>query len=228
MTSYLHITLGPLKGSKIRLRNNLTLGRKVAHINLKDPKASNIHARISKDSKGNWHIKDMNSRNGIFYQGLKCKSLALKEGMSILIGDNHLTLKEHKEKSSDKNKLMWRKQLLNSCNKIASQVKNQPSKMTPFNPPLSLKILEGIQAETQWYMGYGPRKVGSSSLDFRLFEGGLQDYSFEVQPTKKGPVFKTQHCQLIRLNGRSVPSEKLSDGDIISINETQIQVNFLI
>ena len=233
MASYFYITLGPLKGSRIRLRENLTLGREAANINLRDPKVSNIHAQISRNSTGSWYIRDMRSRNGISHEGKKCQHLVLKEGMSILIGDNTFILKERKKKTNKKSpnkastQSIWQKKLLEFCNEIAPKVKNQPSEMIPFDPPLLLKILQGIQAKTEWYMGYGPRKVGMSSLDFKLFEGELPDYSFEVRPTKEGPFFETQHPRIVRLNGHSVSSEKLNSGDVISINETQIQINFL-
>ena len=93
MSSYLYITLGPLEGSKIRLRKGLTLGREKANVNLKDPKVSNVHARVSLNAQGQWEVTDMKSRNGVYYKGQKRKKLTLHEGMSILIGDSLLTLR---------------------------------------------------------------------------------------------------------------------------------------
>lgn len=231
MAFYLYIMTGPLKGSKILLRDKLTLGREAANVNLKDPDISKVHAQILQDPSGGWHIKDMGSRNGIFYKGERRKRLVLEEGMSIYIGNNCFILKEGQGKPRRKYKTptppTWKKKLLEFCRKMAPEVKNQSSTVFPFDPPLSLKILQGIQAETQWYMGYGPRKVGVSSLDFRLFEGGLPDYSFEIYPTKGGAIFSTQHSRIVHLNGCATSSERIKDGDIVSINETQIQINFL-
>ena len=76
-------------------------------------------------------------------------------------------------------------------------------------------------------MGYGPRIVGSISLDFRLFEDNLPDYSFELYPTQKGATFKTQQPHIIQLNNCRLSSSDISEGDLIFIKDTQIQVHFL-
>ena len=93
VTPYLYIIAGPLKGSKIRLRPSLTLGRKKANINLKDSKVSSLHAQISRDTEGQWCIEDMGSRNGIYQNGIRYKKVILKEKKPIFIGDNLFVLK---------------------------------------------------------------------------------------------------------------------------------------
>ena len=90
-----------------------------------------------------------------------------------------------------------------------------------------LSIISGIQAETQWYIGYGPRVLGARSLDFKLFEPNLPDYSFKLSSKKQKAVFKTEQPHIVKLNGYSISSASLSHGDIISISETRIQVSFL-
>ena len=231
MSFYLYITLGPLKGSKIRLRDQLTLGRQGASINLKDPKVSNIHAQISMDSQGQWQITDMASRNGIYHNGKRIQHLTLQEGMSIFIGDNLFTLKRKSEgsrlKKATLNSRTWRQNLLSLCNEIAPKIKNKPIAMIPFDPPLSLKVIQGIQTGTQWYMGHGPRLVGTNSLDFRIF--GLEaDCSFELHPIECGVIIKAQCPEMIRLNGSRISSREIQEGDIISVGEVRIRINFLI
>ena len=139
MAFYLYLTLGPLDGKRIRLRHKLTLGRTGAHINLQDPKVSNIHAQVLKDEEGNWSVRDIGSRNGVYYEGNRCKRIVLKEGMSIFIGDHKLTLQwvDKKEQASKKNALKpwkWKENLLNFCHDITSQVQNTERHILPFTP----------------------------------------------------------------------------------------------
>ena len=108
-----------------------------------------------------------------------------------------------------------------------AQVKDGPNRMAPFNPPLSLRILKGVQAETEWYVGYGPRVIGSNSLEFKILWTQPLECTFELHPSLLGVIIKTQYPEMVRLNGHRVIAKELKDGDVVSINETHIQINFL-
>ena len=238
MSCYFCITQGPLKGAKVRLRDGLTFGREKADINLQDPTVSSIHGKISIDAQGQWKIVDMNSQGGIYYNDEKVQHFVLTEGISIRMGKGLFTFqkRERTQKTSPPQKNLrtikkslgeWRLDVLNLCQEVAPQIKDHPIVMAPFRPPLSLKILQGMQAHTQLYMGYGPREIGSNTLDFRLFEAEIPDCAFELHPMTYGVIIKAPHPEVVRLNGRLISSREVKDGDIVSIHGTHIQISFL-
>jgi hypothetical protein len=77
---------GELKGKVFPLRGGMTLGRK-GDLEIPDPKASSIHARIDKMSDGTFAIIDNNSKNGILIDGEKLPSGALPPGTKLTIGE---------------------------------------------------------------------------------------------------------------------------------------------
>jgi len=83
-----------------------------------------------------------------------------------------------------------------------------------------------VQVNSKWTLGYGPRKVGPSVLDLPIWEPGAPAVCFELVPSGEGVVFKTNHPELVRINGEGLDSRVLHVGDTIRINETIIEVDF--
>lgn len=98
--------------------------------------------------------------------------------------------------------------------------------VSPLSPALVLEFVRGLQANSKWTLGYGPRKVGSSALDLPIFEPGAPAVCFEIFPSHDGIVFKTAHPKMVTVNGESLDSRVLHVGDKIRINETIIEVDF--
>src|SRR5690606_6069948 len=96
----------------------------------------------------------------------------------------------------------------------------------PFRPLVTLRVVRGLQVGTEWVLGYGPRRVGLGSLDLHLFDPKAPLIAFTVTPDKAKAMFHTEHPSSVRLNGRGVSTETLSDGDVIEIGETVIKVGF--
>ncbi len=71
--------------------HNLTIGRGTSNsIVLDHPEVSRYHAQI-KYRDGQYHIKDLNSTNGIYIDGVKIDSYApLNRGANVKLGGNHL------------------------------------------------------------------------------------------------------------------------------------------
>jgi len=104
------------------------------------------------------------------------------------------------------------------------QEKKKP--VSALNPAVVLEFVRGLQVSTHWVLGYGPRKIGPNSLDLPIFEPGAPAVCFEIFPSADGIVFKTNHPELVLLNGQAVDSNTLRVGDVIRINETLIEVDF--
>lgn len=106
------------------------------------------------------------------------------------------------------------------------KIKDSPRPLHPFQRILKLNIIRGLQAETVWTLGYGPREIGPASVDLVLEESSAPPICFTVEADGPNIIFKTDHPQLVKLNEKSVKSDTLKSGDVISIAETRITVGF--
>lgn len=98
--------------------------------------------------------------------------------------------------------------------------------VSALDPALVLEFVRGLQANSRWVLGYGPRKVGAASLDLPLLEPGVPAVCFELSPSPDGILFKTAHPNLVTVNGEALDSRLLCVGDTIRIKETMIEVDF--
>lgn len=291
MALLLHITQGPLAGDKYEIFTGLQLGRTKGHIKLEDPKVSSLHARVE-FQEGQFVLTDLESKNGIRFDGERVKVLILEPGIEFYIGDNCFQVEkdpeaEEEEQTSTKprsqappeteetqvsaqpdpsppsessapeileelgvaevtsfqkeqatsivlndpepevERRTWSDRLKDWAAQNAEKVKNKDKVVVPMNPPVNLIFIRGLQAETLWTLGYGPRKAGPNSLDLPIYEPNAPDPCFEVIPTTTGIRFKTNHPDLVKLNGKAVKTEELKHGDQITIINSLIEVEFL-
>lgn len=239
MQLYFEIINGPLKGEKFIITNMLSLGRSGQDINLNDPLVSTHHADIKINKNGDFVLHDNNSRNGLIFKGKSEFKITLKAGQRIKIGHSLLEVKTKNKKiiSSDlklldekendfdclKNSKSIAKHLIN----FSKNIKNTKLKLSAFKPAILLKITHGLQTNTQWTLGYGPRQIGSQSLEFPILELNAPKICFEIIPKKYGPQFITSHPDKILLNEDSVASQILKNKDVICFNSLSIEVNFI-
>lgn len=95
----------------------------------------------------------------------------------------------------------------------------------PLNPRVKLTFIRGTQAEIEWELGYGPRKAGPLSTDLPIWEPAApKGDCFDISPSDQGPKFSTKFPNIVKINGMSVEEVTLRSGDIISIDETEIEV----
>lgn len=104
---------------------------------------------------------------------------------------------------------------------------NRSRVIAPFSKALSLSFIQGLQVDTTWNLGYGPRVAGPESLDCPIFEPKAPNPCFELFPTLNGVRFKTDFPETVLLNGNSIESEELKQGDQIKILNTVIEIEFL-
>ncbi|MBQ6903937.1 MAG: FHA domain-containing protein, partial [Lachnospiraceae bacterium] len=70
----------------------LTLGKLAGHVDflLRDESVSRIHAHISKNESGQVCIRDLNSTNGTFLNGIRLvpnETVSIREGDEVCFGD---------------------------------------------------------------------------------------------------------------------------------------------
>jgi hypothetical protein len=219
---------GPRKDEVFPLSDGLTLGRK-GDIQLEDFKVSGQHAHVSLLEDGAWFLKDKGSKNGIRVNGEKVEQVALSEGAKFWIGDSEFEvlsiIPEIKPKPS-KNQRYWHEVLAEFLNHYADKFKDRPRPMSPLDPALVLEFVRGTQVNSKWILGFGPRKIGSNSVDLPIWEPGAPAVCFEVLPSHDGLLFRTKHPDIVKLNGEEVDSQVLRMGDTIRILDTVIEVDF--
>lgn len=232
---------GAHKDRIFRLKDGLTLGRQGADIVLNDPKVSSIHARVVETLEG-WTLEDNNSKNGIRVGEDKVASLVLKPRVQFEVGGfgfkvvslrpkvelekPDLVPVPQPEKKKKKAQKYWHEAIIEFLDAHQSRFADKGKPVTPLEPALILEFVKGVQANSKWTLGYGPRKIGSSSLDLPIWEPGAPSTCFELQPTVDGILFITRHPEIVKINGDSMDSKLLHMGDTIQILDTLIEVDF--
>ncbi|MGE3973137.1 MAG: FHA domain-containing protein [Bdellovibrionales bacterium] len=221
----LRITKGPRQGDEIEIRAGIKIGRSGADFNLKDGKASQLHAeiRLLENRKNTYVLVDLGSTNKIRFNGGKVLEVPLEEGVEFSIGITHFVVEiPDSERASVES---WR----STVQRIASETPIDPPKKNGsplgFRHLLELHFLKGPQKGEIYSFAYGPRSVGPHSFDCPILESGAPSLCFTLSPDEGGHIiFKTLHQKTVLLNESPVSSEKLKDGDIISIFETRMKV----
>lgn len=222
---------GPLKDQIFPLIEGLVVGRKGAGISLEDPKVSSLHARFIRTEEGKWFLEDNNSKNGIRVHGERADKIEMLPGQEFFVGDSQFIVMELGPDPAAKPKPLkkqryWNDVLAEYLETNLDSFKDRPRGLTPLEPALVLDFVRGVQANSKWVIGFGPRKVGPSALDLPIWEPGAPAVCFEILPSSDGLVFKTAHPDIVLLNGAGVESEVLRMGDTIRIMDTIIEVDF--
>ena len=132
-----------------------------------------------------------------------------------------------KEVVAEVERKTWSQLISTWAEENIDSVPNSKKPIAAFDQSINLVFLRGVQAETSWTLGYGPRVAGPRSMDLPIYEPKAPDPCFEILPTAKGIQFKTFHADQVLLNGKSVNSKELQHGDQITIHNSVIEVEFL-
>ncbi len=226
MSLYLEITEGDRKGSRFKIADGITIGRRQCDIILRDSKVSSRHARIEKREDG-FYLVDLGSSNGLKLKGNVVSSVLLEADLSVQIGRAILTVIEPSITTMDEPSVVhgWARVILSLALRAKSRCPMDVHEVLPFNPLVRLQFVQGIQTGVEWTLSYGPREVGAEVLDLRLTEDSAPPVCFVLSPHRQGLRFQTQHSDVVKLNGKSLLDEYLSDGDVIEVGKTQIVVN---
>lgn len=107
-----------------------------------------------------------------------------------------------------------------------SKIKSKPRELRPFRRLVKLSVMSGIQTETTWTLGYGPRLVGPQSCDVVIEDPGAPPICFSVTPDSDSVIFSTERPDVVRLNDQTIRTDTLKEGDVISFANTSIQFGF--
>lgn len=234
MSFHLEIISGDMVGQKFPIQEGFRIGRSVGDLILRDSKISSLHAQIEAGPDGYLLLVDRNSSNGIWVGEERLKSIKLLHGVIFRVG--RVKLKVVEVTSDDvglpKNPAAspssaWRTRLTQKVPELLGQDNPQTDYISAFERALSLKVKSGPQLDVAWTLGYGPRRFGSSSLDFKLEDSVAPHLAFEIIPLNGRPLFRTKEENVVLLNGRSIDSAELNEGDVISFGSTRIEVSLL-
>ncbi len=234
MNIALKVTSGPLIDQIFKVDKPMTLGRQ-GDIVLEDPKVSGVHASIKQTSSGKWVISDNESKNGIRVRDIRVQAVTLRPGVIFHIGESTFEVfsldppKEEtdiKQEPAKPKKKYWYEALAQFLTQNKDEFKDKTIPLVALEPALVLEFVRGLQMNSKWILGYGPRKLGPTRIDLPIWEPGAPDVCFEIHPTNDGILFKTNHAKVVRLNNQQIDSQVLRMGDTISINDTLIEVDF--
>lgn len=220
MRLYLDFVDGPDAGRRLSFSSSATLGRKGADIEIADPKLSEVHAFFEFDGRSTWVVRDNQSRNGVWINGLKETKAILKEGDQLQLGSHNFICRLI-QSSQVKYKTDLQKELYEHFKSLT----NEKSDLKEVKPEMRLKFIQGVQFGQHWDIFYGPRHIGKKSLDLCLMDENAPEEAFEIHLKGTYPYFFTENPAVL-INGEAVASKQLTPGDIISIGENQLQVEF--
>ena len=243
---------GPLKGRFTPIAAGNIVGRGPGKISLRDPKISSNHAEVVQNKARQLILVDLGSRNGIKIDGKKVKQVILRPDLEFQLGQTKIRVesfdKNKRPKPMEDLPALpknaptppteaeeveqievpppeWPDFFHDFVSSTRTKIKDKQKDLIPFPQMLQLKFLRGPHIDTIWSMGYGPRIVGRGSLDFPLFDEDVPDLAFRIRSKGTDILLETPHSKLVRLNEKYVSTEELSDGDLISIGTSLIQVS---
>ncbi len=236
MALFLEVLDGPQKGTRTKVFEGLLIGRREGDLTIRDSKLSGKHAKIELRPDGQLWLVDLGSANGIkSLDGVRVRELRLDIGSTFTLGRTSFRVFspdsiEKDDAPTSAFEVTVTRTYWDNVRELANRAKsiNRGSKreLAAFTPCLRLKITRGVQTGTEWVVGYGPRMVGTSSIDLHLEDPGLPPICFRLLPEDKGIRFKNESDKDVKLNGRWVENELLKNGDVIDIVNTRIQVVF--
>jgi hypothetical protein len=234
MALFLEILDGEHQGTLAQLQEGFSIGRKRGSLTLRDSKLSSLHAAVELRPNGSLWLVDQGSSNGIKLDGIRVDELELTAGREFILGRTAFKVvlgpDEAHEPSPDPGEALIVREWWESLQELAERgIRLGPMKakeIAAFRPPLKLRFIRGIQMGSEWIIGYGPRTVGTDSVDLTLEDVSLPGLCFSLIPQDQGAVLKNETDRSMKLNGRWVETEFLRSGDVIEIGSTQIQVVF--
>jgi hypothetical protein len=229
---------GPLKGKKTPLKEGIIFGRGPGTLVLDDAKVSGRHAQVFKNAAGQMILKDLGSTNGIVTKGKKVRGLVLSVGVEFQIGRTLLAVEldaaaEPKPEPKTETppppppKLEWPEYFSAFVQRSRTRVKNRPKELLPFPKIIKLTVLRGLQADWEWFMGYGPRSVGRGSVDYPIIDPAAPEKCFTIRADGESVLIETKHLGDVLLNQKRFSSEALKNGDLIAFGANVIEVSFV-
>lgn len=249
MALFLVVVTGSQAGFRTPLIEGFSIGRKTGDLLLEDdPKVSGLHAKMGLDGKGQFVLFDQGSSNGFVMAGRRVKKIAMLPGVSFRIGSTNFQVIQDDvakvaplsvnpvseaigtppEPPRELKKKSWRDRLVETLNSQEDVVPiSRPVKLGAFSPALAFDFIEGIQADQNITLGYGPRQAGFGHLDIDLIDPKIPDVAFDLLPGPGSVEIRDLSGGKMLINGRPLESHFLEEGDLITIGQTKIKVRYL-
>lgn len=228
MALYFLVTEGPLKGQEFDLKAGFAIGRLQGDIVLNDKKVSLHHARILEEG-GQLVLVDNQSTNGLKVDQVRVAKIKLVAGVTVQLGQTFLLVSDRSFPGPAlpppaPPEPAWDEALEEFTHSVQNQVRDQNLPLKPLVTAVQLHFFRGLQVETEWVLGYGPRQIGAQSLEFPIYEPGAPAVCFEISADAQGSRYYTDHPRTVLLNGQAISSALLKEGDTITISATSIEV----
>lgn len=181
---------------------------------------------------GSLWLIDQESSNGIKLSSAeRVREVNLLEGAEFVLGKTKFKVTSagvggSEEAVEQTVTRTWRDSINDLTVRAIGEMRPKAIDIAAFHPPLHLKIIRGPQSGTDWTLGYGPRAVGSNVVDLKLDDQSLPGLCFRLIPRDGGILFKNETRDLAKLNGKFIIEAQISNGDVIDLRSTQIQVVF--
>ncbi len=250
MVIFIVVITGPKIGSKIRVSNGFTIGRKEGDLILEeDSKVSGTHAKVAVDNKGQFVLIDQKSSNGLILNERKVKKVALMPGVIFTVGQTQFRVIKDDlaadvatppqakfpealpsfEVPISRASLTWREKIVEFWEQKEPMlsIPSEEQVVEAFSPALVLDFIEGVQADEKITLGYGPRQAGFDHLDINLLDPTIPPEAFLLKPGPGSVEFLDLTHGRILVNNRPCEMTFLEEGDIISVGQTKIKVRYL-
>jgi len=225
---------GSQVGRVFPVRDGHVLGRTTGEIRIKDDaRISSAHARVQKDARGGLLLVDEGSSNGLQINGATVRRIKILPGVQFYVGKTKFKVIEIEldlpveTPELDSESKSWQDVFSQTLATLELKNTDPNPVFGPFSPLLQLLFVEGLQADQEVILGFGPRHFGSDSLDIELHDPLSPPIAFILEPTPAGPQLRTQFPKLVRVNGQSNQEQQLQPGDKIQVGHTLIEVRFL-
>lgn len=254
-TFSLEVLTGADRGKLFALSDGARIGRSIGEVIINDPKISSRHAQIKVDQQGFWWIHDLGSVNGIKINGERIQRAQLSHGLIMQIGrtslraietsysnqvlselessepdrlrEAMLEFEEQNQKPQAAESVTVSSALRDYLLDFVALLEEEPIEVYPFENLLEFRCLRGLQMETVWTLGYGPRYFGINSVDISLLDPEMGEGGFTISPSEEGPSLRPDPGSRVLVNGKEEGEVVLHEGDIISFGETEIQMRFV-
>ncbi len=218
MRALLEIQSGKEIGRQHWIEPGMTLGRKDSDILISDPKISAVHAEVVNENR-RMLLRDRKSTHGLWDPDEKVPQISLSEGAVFKMGETLFKILQLEVAPLDR-----------AMKDLLAALQSAPGpapRMNPFPVLLGLKFLQGPHEGEVWPLGYGPRTVGTSSLDLYLYDPDAREECFTLDCQDEQVILTTPHSHFVKVNDQYVERTPLKPDDLVSLGQSLIQVTIL-
>lgn len=148
------------------------------------------------------------------------------EGIEYPHQESRPSSKRKSTQEETKDQPNWQSVLLKMLDRMIRDIPPQKKEIRPFANLVHLEFLVGPQKGTTWTLGYGPRSIGSRSIDLTIIEKDAPAICFRLEPKGDAILFRTEQTDHVKINSKPIESDYLKSGDVITCLTSLIQVTF--